>query len=87
MDLETSPTVNGKEVDNKGVVRDLFERGSKVKGLKPRQAKAWFRRWAKWEEEKGDQKSRERVSAKAVEWARARGQKAGDGKEDGEDEE
>ncbi|KAL2262687.1 hypothetical protein VTK26DRAFT_440 [Humicola hyalothermophila] len=91
VDLETSPNVaannkggkgggggGGGEVD-KAVVRDLFERGSKVKGLKPRQAKAWFRRWAKWEEEHGDQKSRERVSAKAVEWARARGQKAQQG--------
>ncbi|KAK0711393.1 hypothetical protein B0H67DRAFT_646768 [Lasiosphaeris hirsuta] len=54
------------------VVRDLFERGSKVKGLKPKQAKAWFRRWAQWEEEKGDAKSRERVSAKAQAWAAER---------------
>ncbi len=59
------------------VVRDLLERGSKVKGLKPRQAKAWFRRWAAWEEEKGDAKSRERVSAKAQEWARAATEKKG----------
>ncbi|KAK3357091.1 hypothetical protein B0T25DRAFT_146638 [Lasiosphaeria hispida] len=58
------------------VVRDLFERGSKVKGLKPKQAKAWFRRWAQWEEEKGDAKSRERVSAKAQAWAAERKTKA-----------
>jgi rRNA biogenesis protein RRP5 len=76
---------NGKEVDV-AAVRDLFDRGSKVKGLKPRQAKAWFRRWAAWEEEKGDKKSRERVSAKATEWARARGAKAAEEGE-GEDEE
>lgn len=68
------------------VVRDLFDRGSKVKGLKPRQAKAWFRRWAKWEEERGDAKSRERVSARAVEWARVAGK--GKGAEvEGEEEE
>jgi rRNA biogenesis protein RRP5 len=88
LDLETSPVVNGS--DDKGtdaaVIRDLFERGSKVKGLKPRQAKAWFRRWAKWEEENGDGKSRERVSAKAQEWARLAGKKSA-GEQEGEDEE
>lgn len=51
-------------------VRGVFERGLKTKGLKPHRAKSWFQRWAKWEEENGDAKSRERVSAKAVEWAR-----------------
>ncbi|KAJ9136682.1 rRNA biogenesis protein rrp5 [Pleurostoma richardsiae] len=50
-------------------VRDVFERGTKVKGLKPRRAKAWFQRWAKWEEENGDAKTRERVSIRAREWA------------------
>ncbi|KAL1837088.1 hypothetical protein VTJ49DRAFT_4298 [Mycothermus thermophilus] len=65
LDLETS----AREPDV-AVIRDLFERGTKVKGLKPKQAKAWFRRWAKWEEEKGDAKSRQRVSALAQEWAR-----------------
>ncbi|KAK4252154.1 hypothetical protein C7999DRAFT_27398 [Corynascus novoguineensis] len=83
-DLETSSFRDG--TDDAGVVRDLFERGSKVKGLKPRQAKAWFRRWAKWEEDKGDAKSRERVSAKALEWARMAG-KGGQGKKAGDEEE
>jgi rRNA biogenesis protein RRP5 len=69
-------------------VRDLFERGSKVKGLKPRQAKAWFRRWAQWEEGHGDTKSRERVSAKAQEWARAAAErKGGSGAGKGEEDE
>lgn len=72
LDLETSASAT-----DVAVVRDLFERGSKVKGLKPRQAKAWFRRWAAWEEEKGDAKSRERVSAKAQEWARAAAERKG----------
>ncbi|ERT01232.1 hypothetical protein HMPREF1624_02474 [Sporothrix schenckii ATCC 58251] len=51
------------------VVRDVFERGTKVPGIKPRRAKTWFQRWAKWEEQHGDAKSREKVSARAKEWA------------------
>lgn len=75
VDLETSPALasssSSSSATDPAVIRDLFERGSKVKGLKPRQAKAWFRRWAAWEEKNGDAKSRERVSALAQEWARA----------------
>ncbi|KAK0722440.1 hypothetical protein B0T26DRAFT_749837 [Lasiosphaeria miniovina] len=70
LDLETSVGTA-----DPAVVRDLFERGSKVKSLKPKQAKVWFRRWAAFEEEKGDAKSRERVSVKAQDWARAAGEK------------
>jgi len=69
LDLETSTAVGEADL---AVIRDLFDRGTKVKALKPKQAKAWFRRWANWEEQKGDAKSRERVSAKAQEWARTR---------------
>lgn len=54
---------------NASVVRDVFERGTKVSGIKPRRAKTWFQRWAKWEEQHGDTKSREKVSARAKEWA------------------
>ncbi|ORY70013.1 uncharacterized protein BCR38DRAFT_520878 [Pseudomassariella vexata] len=57
---------------DKAVVRDVFERALKAKGLKPRAAKKWFKRWADWEEKNGDQKSREKVGAKAAEWVRAR---------------
>ncbi|KAL8373876.1 hypothetical protein RB599_000872 [Gaeumannomyces hyphopodioides] len=64
LDLETAAA--DKDAN---VVRDVFERGTKVKGLKPRQAKAWFQRWAKWEEANGDAKSREKVTAKAKGWA------------------
>lgn len=74
LDLETSAyaaeKATGGDEGHTATIRDSFERGSKVKGLKARQAKAWFRRWAKWEEDNGDAKSRERVSAKAQEWAR-----------------
>jgi rRNA biogenesis protein RRP5 len=84
LDLETS----ARDPDL-AVIRDLFERGTKVKGLKPKQAKAWFRRWAKWEEEKGDAKSRERVSALAQQWAREaaarKGQSVGQGQQKGGD--
>lgn len=51
-------------------VRDLFERGAKVKSLKPQRAEKWFRRWAEWEG-KMDPKGREKVLAKAQEWAAA----------------
>ncbi|KAK6088407.1 S1 RNA binding domain-containing protein [Seiridium cupressi] len=60
---------------DKTVVRDVFERALKAKGLKARAAKKWFKRWADWEEKNGDQKSRERVSAGAAEWVRQREEK------------
>lgn len=49
-------------------VRDVFERRTRVKGLKPQQAEKWFRRWAAWEE-KLDSKGKDKVMAKAQEWA------------------
>ena len=53
-----------------GAVRDVFERRTKVSGLKPQQAEKWFRRWAAWEQEvdKKD-KGTEKVMAKAQDWA------------------
>ncbi|OTB07141.1 hypothetical protein M426DRAFT_318169 [Hypoxylon sp. CI-4A] len=75
---------------DKAVVRDIFERALKVKGLKARAAKKWFKRWADWEEKNGNAKSRERVSAKAAEWVKARSEakasKADEDDEDGDDE-
>lgn len=53
------------------IIRALFERVVKIKGLKPKNAKAWFRRWSVWEEANGDKKTRERVRAKAEEWVQA----------------
>lgn len=55
---------------DKAVIRDVFDRATKVKGLKARPAKKWFKRWADWEEKNGDTKSQERVRAKAAEWVR-----------------
>ena len=56
-------------------MRGLFERVVKVKGLKPKGAKAWFRRWSEWEVENGDEKSKEKVRVRAEEWVRAAAQK------------
>jgi rRNA biogenesis protein RRP5 len=64
--------------DDKDVIRGVFERVVKVKGLKPKGAKAWFRRWSEWEERNGDKKSQEKVKAKAEEWVRNAGKKAED---------
>lgn len=56
--------------DEVAAVRDVFERRTRVKGLKPQQAEKWFRRWADWEAER-DAGGRDRVMAKAQEWAAA----------------
>ncbi|KAI1484272.1 nucleic acid-binding protein [Daldinia eschscholtzii] len=73
---------------DKTAIRDIFERAIRVKGLKARAAKKWFKRWADWEEKNGDAKSRERVSAKAAEWVRARAEaKAAKEDEDEDDDE
>lgn len=90
LDLEIlTHTAARKESDGKqskvdgAAVRAVFERGLKAKGLKAHRAKSWFQRWARWEEENGDAKSRERVSAKAKEWARdAEKRKAAKGEDD-----
>jgi len=53
------------------IIRVFFERGIKIKGLRPKAAKAWFKRWKEWEEKCGDSKSQKKVQAKAEEWVRA----------------
>ncbi|KAK4650317.1 rRNA biogenesis protein rrp5 [Podospora pseudocomata] len=82
VDLETSVGTT-----DPATVRDLFDRGSKVKGLKPKQAKTWFKRWAQWEDKNGEKKSRERVSVKAQEWAKKAAEKKGKVVEEEEEEE
>ncbi|KAH7361569.1 rRNA biogenesis protein RRP5 [Plectosphaerella cucumerina] len=67
-------------------IRDVFERGAKVKGLKPQRAMKWFKRWAAWEE-KLDPKGKERVMAKAQEWVAAAQAKKGAAAEADEDDE
>ncbi|KAI1406599.1 nucleic acid-binding protein [Hypoxylon fuscum] len=72
---------------DKAAVRDVFERAAKVKGLKPRAAKKWFKRWADWEAKNGDAKSRAKVSAKAAEWVRAKAEAKSSKDEEGDDDE
>lgn len=57
-------------------IRGVFERVVKTRGLKPRGAKGWFRRWSEWEERNGDKKSQEKVRARAEEWVRTAEEKA-----------
>lgn len=64
LDHEDGPTAD------KTVVRDVFDRATKVKGLKARPAKKWFKRWADWEDKNGDAKTQGKVRAKAAEWVR-----------------
>lgn len=49
-------------------IRQLFERVIKTKGIKPKAAKGWFKRWSEWENKNGDKKSLEKVALKAKEW-------------------
>ncbi|KAI2630538.1 hypothetical protein GGS21DRAFT_207009 [Xylaria nigripes] len=71
---------------DKAVIRDVFVRATKVKGLKARPAKKWFKRWADWEEKNGDSNSQDKVRAKAAEWVRlkAEAKNEGEGEEDDE---
>ena len=83
LELEMGALGDGADV---GVVRDIFERRTKVKGLKPKQAEKWFRRWAKWEEGI-DPKGKERVLAKTQDWiashkARVEAQAAAEAEDD-----
>ncbi|TVY24932.1 rRNA biogenesis protein [Lachnellula hyalina] len=75
LDLET------KQGDQ-DIIRGVFERVVKTKGLKPKGAKDWFKRWSEWEEKNGDKKTQEKVKAKAEEWVRTAAQKKAN---DGED--
>ncbi|KAI1005661.1 rRNA biogenesis protein [Podosphaera aphanis] len=52
------------------IIREVFERVTKSRALKPKTAKSWFKKWSEWEETHGDKKSRERVKAKAQEWVK-----------------
>jgi len=67
LDLEMG---SGGDKADATVIRDVFERRTKVKGLKPLQAKKWFEKWADWEA-KSDSKGRERIMARAGEWVAA----------------
>ncbi|TAQ85094.1 hypothetical protein B7494_g6580 [Chlorociboria aeruginascens] len=61
------------------VIRGVFERVVKIKGIKPKGVKAWFRRWSEWEAKNGDKKTQEKVKAKAEEWVRSAAKSSGGG--------
>ncbi|KAG4280798.1 hypothetical protein FPRO04_05512 [Fusarium proliferatum] len=68
-------------------IRDVFDRRTRVKGLKPKMAEKWFRRWADWEKTL-DPKGKDKVMAKAQEWAVAfKAKKEADAAAAAEDEE
>lgn len=66
LDLEMG--ADGSEADPTAV-RDVFERRTKVRGLKPQQAEKWFRRWTAFEEKLDPKGGKGKVTAKAHEWA------------------
>ncbi len=55
VDLETNK-------GDKDRARGLFERVTKVKGIKKGKMQKWFEKWEKWEGKHGDQRSQGRVS-------------------------
>ncbi|CAD6443975.1 cfe07548-51c7-45c8-8d6d-b8eec6fe4037 [Sclerotinia trifoliorum] len=71
LDLET-------KAGDAAIVRGVFERVARIKGLKPKGAKGWFKRWSEWEEANGDKKSQEKVRAIAEEWVRSKSEKKDD---------
>lgn len=66
-----------------GAVRDVFARRTRARGLKAQQAERWFRRWAEWEAGRDGEAGRERVMARAREWAAAyKARRGGEGGEE-----
>jgi rRNA biogenesis protein RRP5 len=57
---------------DKDIIRGLFERLAKTKGIKEKGALAWFKRWNKWEEIEGDPETQKRVREKAEGWVSSR---------------
>ena len=74
VDLELGLLSRGDDGDGGGnaddvvAVRDVFERRTRARGLKPKPAMKWFGRWADWEEKVAGKKGRERVVRKTQEW-------------------
>jgi rRNA biogenesis protein RRP5 len=54
-----------------------------MKNLRPKGAKAWFKRWNDWEVEHGDSKSQSKVQVKANEWVKGMAGIKGCGVDDG----
>ncbi|KAL8805230.1 MAG: hypothetical protein Q9182_002105 [Xanthomendoza sp. 2 TL-2023] len=60
-------------------VRELFERVVKVRGLKSRKMRFWFKKWMEWEEKMGDQGGKDRVEELAEEYVRRAAEEKGKG--------
>ncbi|KAL8818690.1 MAG: hypothetical protein Q9223_002727 [Gallowayella weberi] len=60
-------------------VRELFERVVKVRGLKSRKMRFWFKKWMEWEEKVGDQRGKDRVEKLAEDYARRAAEEKGKG--------
>lgn len=63
IDLETSR-------GDKDRARGLFERVTKVKGVKAGKMKKWFQKWEKWEKAHGNERSQGRVGKVAEAYVR-----------------
>ncbi|KKA28059.1 hypothetical protein TD95_001563 [Thielaviopsis punctulata] len=70
LDLELAHAVAVPDRADASAIRDLFERRTRVPGLKPVPAQKWFERWAEWEA-RTDEAGREKVMAKAKAWVMA----------------
>lgn len=70
IDLET----NKRDKDR---ARGLFERVTKVKGIKPGKMKKWFEKWEKWEKANGDARSQGKVSKIAEAYVRKMAEEKG----------
>ncbi|KAL8677613.1 MAG: hypothetical protein Q9186_005972 [Xanthomendoza sp. 1 TL-2023] len=62
-------------------VRELFGRVVKVKGVKNRKMRFWFKKWMEWEEKVGDQQGKDRVEKLAEEYVRRAAEEKGKGVE------
>ncbi|OAA71534.1 Nucleic acid-binding, OB-fold-like protein [Cordyceps fumosorosea ARSEF 2679] len=71
LDLEMGVVEGGSGGGDRTAVRDVFERRTRVRGLKPQQAEKWFRRWTAFEEAADPKGGKAKVTAKAHEWAAA----------------
>ena len=50
---------DAEKAEKEAAVRDVFERRTKIKSLKSKQAERWFARWADWEEKVAGAEGRE----------------------------
>ncbi|KAL8735911.1 MAG: hypothetical protein Q9166_000473 [cf. Caloplaca sp. 2 TL-2023] len=59
-----------KNIGDKDRIRQLFERVTRLSGMKNKQMQFWFNEWDKWEKGHGDKRDQERVTKLAEEYVR-----------------